>query len=114
MPEPQLIADATDAAIAEWIALRLRAALALTEAEAAIALPGGSTPFPILAELVKRDLPWGRIATFPTDDRLVAEDHPASNTGKLRAVLAPAGVTVTALSTIARADGMADTPQTPG
>jgi 6-phosphogluconolactonase len=64
----------------------------------AICLPGGSTPFPILAELVKHPLDWARIVALPGDDRIVPEDHPASNTGKLRALLEPAGARVAPLA----------------
>lgn len=97
-PDVELIAGADDARIAGWIAARLGAGLAASEGAVAISLPGGSTPFPILAELVKHPLAWERVVAFPGDDRLVPEDHPASNTGKLRALLEPAGASVRALS----------------
>lgn len=94
MQDVTTIDNASDAQIADWIADRLRAALAATSANIAIAVPGGSTPFPILTDLAGRDLDWGRVAIFPTDDRLVPEDHAASNIGKLRALLEPAGAAV--------------------
>jgi 6-phosphogluconolactonase len=103
MDRAQLIADASAGAIADWIEYRLRKALAVREGNVAIALPGGSTPFPILAELIKRDLDWARVAVLPTDDRLVPEDHPASNTGKLRGLLEDAGAQVQSLETLAQA-----------
>jgi 6-phosphogluconolactonase len=43
-------------------------------------------------------LDWNRIAVWPGDDRLVPEDHPASNTGRIRALLEPAGARVVALA----------------
>lgn len=98
MREVELIVGADDAAIAAWIAERLAAALAASEGEVAICLPGGSTPFPILAELVKHPLDWARVVATPGDDRIVPEDHAASNTGKLRALLEPVGGQVQALS----------------
>lgn len=98
MRDVELIAGADDAAIAGWIAQHLGAALAASGSEVAICLPGGSTPFPILAELVKHPLDWARIVALPGDDRIVPEDHPASNTGKLRALLEPAGAKVAALA----------------
>ena len=61
----ELIAGADDARIASWIAARLSAALAASESAVAISLPGGSTPFPILAELVKHPLAWERVVAFP-------------------------------------------------
>jgi 6-phosphogluconolactonase len=98
MGEVELIAGADDAAIAAWIAQRLGLALAAVDGAVAICLPGGATPFPILAELVKHPLEWARIVAYPGDDRLVPETHPASNTGKLRALLEPAGAQVAALA----------------
>lgn len=92
-----LIAGAPDTAIADWIAQRLTAALALS-GNIAITVPGGSTPFPILADLAGRPLPWGRIAVWPGDDRIVGEDHPASNVGRIRALLEPAGARIAALT----------------
>ncbi|NBC37766.1 6-phosphogluconolactonase [Novosphingobium sp. FSY-8] len=94
----QIIPGASDADIAAAIAQRLRAALAAGEGPIAITIPGGSTPFPILALLAQMDLPWGRIAVWPGDDRIVAEDHPASNVGRIRAALEPLGAQVIALS----------------
>lgn len=88
---------ASDDAIAGWIAARLGAALDAGTGPVAIALPGGSTPFPIIAELVKRPLAWSRVVAVPTDDRIVPEDHAASNTGKLRSLLEPVGARVAAL-----------------
>jgi len=98
MAKVDLIENASDAAIAEWIALRLRAALAICPDEVAITVPGGSTPFPILAALASAALPWGRIAVWPGDDRIVPEDHPASNVGRIRALLEPAGARIVPLS----------------
>lgn len=102
MNSVNISADCSDDEIAGWIASQLKTKLDASTAPLAIALPGGSTPFPILALLVKHDLAWERIIAYPTDDRLVAEDHPASNTGKLRDLLEPAGAKVQALQLDAR------------
>lgn len=96
MTRVDLIEQASDAAIADWLEQHLRAALA-TAPEIAVTVPGGSTPFPILADLAQRSLPWGRIAVWPGDDRIVEEDHPASNVGRIRALLEPVGASVVAL-----------------
>ena len=53
MPDITLIEDASDAAIATWLRDRLTAALNRAHAPITITVPGGSTPFPILRELVK-------------------------------------------------------------
>ena len=84
--------------IAQWISEKLTDALAATTDEVAISVPGGSTPFPIFEELVKAPLEWSRVAVWPGDDRIVPEDHDASNTGKIRAIFEPVGARVVTLS----------------
>jgi len=98
MSRPRIIAGASDAEIARWLEQRLRAALATTPGDVAISVPGGATPFPILAELAKASLPWPRVAIWPGDDRIVAEDHAASNVGRIRGLLEPVGAHVVALA----------------
>ncbi len=98
MITPQIVPAATDQQIADWLFDHLSAALAATEGTIAITVPGGSTPFPILAELTQRPLDWNRIAVWPGDDRIVPEDHPASNVGRIRALLEPVGAQVVALT----------------
>jgi len=98
MAEIDIIADASDTDIANWLLERLESALTLDSGEIAISLPGGSTPFPILAELVKAPLDWARIAVWPGDDRIVEESHPASNVGRIRALLEPAGARIVPLA----------------
>lgn len=93
----EIITGADDSAIASWLGERLRSALAAQVGEIAITLPGGSTPFPILARLAGSVLDWSRIVVWPGDDREVPEDHPASNTGRIRAVLEPLGARVVPL-----------------
>jgi 6-phosphogluconolactonase len=87
-----------DAGIARWLHRRLAAALAETPDELAITVPGGATPFPILAELAGMELDWGRLAVWPGDDRLVPEDHPASNVGRVRELFESRGARVVALA----------------
>ena len=98
MATVQTIDNVSPAAIAEWLAARLAHSLAAGEGQIAIAIPGGTTPFPILAELAGHALAWSRLAVWPTDDRLVPEDHPASNVGRIRAALEPLGARVVALA----------------
>jgi 6-phosphogluconolactonase len=94
----EIIEDADDAAVAEWVHRRLSAALARSAKPIAVTVPGGSTPFPILERLAAMPLDWRRVTVWPGDDREVPEDHPASNTGRIRALLEPAGAEVVALS----------------
>lgn len=101
MADIRIIEGADDEAIADWLELRLRAALAESP-RIAVTVPGGSTPFPILAVVAARPLEWSRIAVWPGDDRIVPEDHPASNAGRIRALLEPVGARVVALAEGAR------------
>ena len=94
----ELIEGAGTADIAAWLHAHLSQVLAAHGDGIAITLPGGSTPFPIFEVLAQRDLDWRRITVWPGDDRIVAEDHPASNVGRIRAVLEPLGAAIRPLS----------------
>ncbi len=98
MTQVTIIANAQAAEIAGWLAERVEQAMTAQRGEIAIAIPGGSTPFPILAALAGHPLDWTRLSVWPTDDRLVNEDHPASNVGRIRAALEPLGARVMALT----------------
>jgi len=97
MAEIILIENASDDAVAAWLDSRLRGALERVSGDIAVSVPGGSTPFPILALLAKSGLDFGRIAVWPGDDRIVDETHPASNAGRIRRLLEPTGARVVAL-----------------
>lgn len=98
MADVTIIDEQGAGAIADWLEARLADALAAKGRLVAITVPGGSTPFPIMEQLVQRELDWSRVAVWPGDDRIVPEDHEASNTGKIRAIFEPAGAKVCALS----------------
>ena len=87
-----------DAAIAEWLASQLRERMDQSDGPVTITVPGGSTPFPIMEQLLGHDLDWTRLVVWPGDDRIVSEDHAASNTGKLRKLFEPAGAEVATLN----------------
>ena len=54
---------------------------------ARLAVPGGSTPDLIYAQLVKRkDIDWTRVTLVPTDDRLVSLSDELSNYRKLNGI----------------------------
>ena len=93
-----IVEGASDAAIAAWIARAIAEALGATQGPIAITVPGGTTPFPILERLAREALDWWRVTVWPGDDRVVPEDHPASNTGRIRALLEPAGAEVVTLT----------------
>lgn len=98
MGNVEIIENASDADIAKWLENRLAQALAARDGPVTITVPGGSTPFPIIARLLEADLDWSRLVVWPGDDRIVPEDHDASNTGKLRALFEPAGAEVVTLT----------------
>ena len=98
MADIEMIEGANASEIADWLEARLRAALELIEGDIAITVPGGSTPFPIMTQLAARDLDWARVTVWPGDDRIVPEDHEASNTGKIRAIFEPAGAHIAPLN----------------
>ncbi|MBW8783367.1 MAG: 6-phosphogluconolactonase [Novosphingobium sp.] len=102
MADLTIITGADDTAIASWIGERLEAALTLEPAGIAIAVPGGSTPFPILAKLAHAPLAWDRVVVWPGDERCVPDGHPASNAGRIRGLLEPAGAMVMPLTEDAR------------
>lgn len=56
----------------------------LTRNDAVVAMPGGRTPVPILNVLSRLEVSG---SVWPTDDRLVPFDHPASNFGMLAGAL---------------------------
>jgi 6-phosphogluconolactonase len=92
-----IIDGADDARIAGWVAERLSAALR-SGGPVAMTVPGGSTPFPFLELLADEPLDWRRVTVWPGDDRVVPEDHPASNAGRIRALLEPVGAEVVSLT----------------
>ncbi len=98
MTSPYIIEGASDAEVARWIEQTLGQELASTAGPIAVTVPGGSTPFPILERLAAAPLDWRRVTVWPGDDRVVPEDHPASNTGRIRALLQPAGAEVVTLT----------------
>jgi len=79
-------AEASDDAIADFIA-----GLLTGDQPHALAVPGGSTPGPILEILAKKPLEWHRIAVHLTDDRCVPFNHEASNFGMVEHKLAATG-----------------------
>ncbi|WP_422357037.1 6-phosphogluconolactonase [Qipengyuania flava] len=93
-----IIEGSGDAAIADWLAGRLGEALGAKDGPVTITVPGGSTPFPIIAAMLEHDLDWTRLVVWPGDDRIVPEDHAASNTGRLRDLFEPAGAEVVTLT----------------
>lgn len=98
MGQVSIIEEANDAVVAEWLAARLAQHFREASGPVTITVPGGGTPFPIIERLLGERLDWKRLVVWPNDDRVVPEDHPASNTGKLRALFATVGAEVVTLT----------------
>jgi 6-phosphogluconolactonase len=86
-PSPELVVLPDAAAVArrgaETIAEAARAA-ASARGAFALALSGGSTPWPMLAALADEDVPWGRSRIWQVDERVAPDGHPDRNlTGTL-------------------------------
>ena len=102
MTDIRTIENADTSQIAQWLESRLDSALSAKDGPLIITVPGGSTPFPIIAQLLLANLDWSRLVVWPGDDRIVPEDHEASNTGKLRALFEPVGAEVMTLTVMER------------
>lgn len=68
-----------------------------TNGKAELALPGGSTPVPMLEVLAKREFDWDKVRVFPTNERIVEAGSEYSNYEMLHRILGPTGATVTPL-----------------
>ncbi len=67
-----------DRRAADELADALTAALG-ERGSATLALSGGSTPWPVLDELVTRDLAWGDVAVWQVDERVAPPGHDDRN-----------------------------------
>ena len=84
----QALSAATVALIEDAIASR---------GTATIALAGGTTPVPIFRHIATHDLDWAKVTVLPTDDRLVVEGDPLSNTTMLADIFRPKGASIVRL-----------------
>ncbi len=64
--------------LADRLAERLKALVA-EKGRASLAVPGGTTPAPMLERLGQADLPWEKVAVTLTDERWVPVSSPRSN-----------------------------------
>jgi 6-phosphogluconolactonase len=86
--EVEILADgpALAARAAHVVAQRLTGAVT-ARGTATLAVSGGSTPMPFLAELAGRELPWEAIHVFQVDERVAPPGHPDRNLTGLQAAL---------------------------
>jgi 6-phosphogluconolactonase len=76
-------ADVFAATAATWISDRIHAAMEARD-ECSLALGGGTTPVPVLRDLVACTIRWASVAVYFGDERAVPPDHPDSNFGMAR------------------------------
>ena len=76
------VADHAPELAAQWIARRLRDA-ARRRGSGSLALSGGSTAPPMIAELAAADLPWSAVSIWQVDERVAPDGHEARNAGQL-------------------------------
>lgn len=81
-------ADGSDAAVIACLARHLKSA------SPKLALPGGATPVGILTNSAAGALDWAGAEIWPTDERDVPADHPASNGAMLSQALGETGVVI--------------------
>lgn len=86
-------ADELAEAVAGDVAFIIESALD-ARGQALIAIPGGTTPLPIYAKLAATKLKWKNVTIVPTDERLVAVDHPLSNVAAMAKAFLPLGARV--------------------
>lgn len=82
MTDLRWASDGSDPAVATYLAERIG------KGARRIGVPGGKTPVGILERLSQFDLPWPDLCISLVDDRVVPQDHPASNFGLLCRALA--------------------------
>ncbi len=79
-------------ASADWLEKRILRACA-ARGHAVIALSGGETPAPMLAELARRDLPWDLVEVTQVDERVAPDGHPDRNWTMIqRELVTPSGL----------------------
>jgi 6-phosphogluconolactonase len=89
-PELREVHDADRATQAANLAAAIAAQLAeglSRRALASLVVSGGSTPYPMYAQLAQQKLDWSRVRITLADERWVAIDHPDSNERQVRASL---------------------------
>jgi 6-phosphogluconolactonase/glucosamine-6-phosphate isomerase/deaminase len=94
LPQLRVSDDAADDA-AEWMAVRLRDAVAST-GWASLAVSGGATAPVLFEALLRQEVPWDQLEVWQVDERIVPDGHPARNAahlGRLPARLHPMPVT---------------------
>lgn len=98
--EHMLIMEPTPADLAakaaRFVVDRIRTGAA-KNGEFTFAVSGGQTPWLMLAELARHDLPWSSVTIYQVDERVAPDGDPARNLTHLRQVLRSRPVTLHAM-----------------
>jgi len=86
-------ADSLALKAAGFVADQIRAAVA-ERGRFTFAVSGGQTPWLMLAELARHDLPWSSVEIYQVDERVAADRDPAPNLTHLRQILGSLRVTL--------------------
>ncbi len=86
-------ASSLAARAAGFVADRIRAAVA-ADGTFTCAVSGGQTPWLMLAELARQDLPWSSVEIYQVDERVAADGDPVRNLTHLRQILGSRPVTL--------------------
>lgn len=78
-------ADEVARGAAEWLAARVRAVVA-ARGIFTMAVSGGRTPWVMLREFARHDLPWAHTHIFQVDERMAPEGHADRNWTQLLAI----------------------------
>ena len=78
---------------AGFVANRIRAAVA-KHGSFTFAVSGGQTPWLMLIELTRHDLPWSSVEIYQVDERIAADGNPERNLTHLRRILGALPVTL--------------------
>ncbi len=83
----RVLATAADVACAasEWLAARVRTAVA-ARGVCTLAVSGGRTPWVMLREFARHDLPWAHTHIFQVDERMAPDGHAERNWTQLSAI----------------------------
>jgi 6-phosphogluconolactonase len=75
---------------ADWLAARVSADVA-ARGRCIVALSGGQTPWPMLEDLITRDVPWHAVQIVQVDERVVSMDDPRRNLAHIAELLCQRG-----------------------
>ena len=105
---PERLVPGDDDAAAHWAARRIAALLSAAlhdRGRASLALSGGRSPWVMMDDLFRRDLPWSRVDLLQVDERVAPDGDPQRNLTRIAALLAGSAASMATLHPMRVADG---------